>query len=174
MITDAHEPVDGFELTVRYDEPGETFSYNRLAHKFEYALTGAGDGSNFAPPRGYQDFLKIFLDGKSVDTTLPAECVPDEIDLPYDGFHDDNRLRIWQSANSYRAYGFVFGMGKICRRPDVCSTYRRTGSAGDKTQLRQETFSGISKQSEKRAARVRRHRNKVAAEQNNRIFQQLL
>ncbi len=115
LITDAPEPVDGFELTVIYDEPGEIFSYNRLAHKFEYALTKAGDGNAFAPPRGYRGFLKIFLDGKAVDTTLPAECVPEGSDLLYDGFYENNRLRIGQSANPFRAYAFVVWYGQIIK-----------------------------------------------------------
>jgi len=115
LITDAPEPVDGFELTVKYDEPGEIFSYNRLAYKFEYALTKFGDGNAFAPPRGYQGFLKIFLDGKAVDTALPAECVPEGGDLLYDGFYENNRLRIGQSANPFRAYAFVVWYGQIIK-----------------------------------------------------------
>ena len=115
LITDAPETINSFELTVKYDEPETTFSYNRLAHKFEYALTKFGDGGSFAPPRGYDGFLKIFLDGKGVDTTLPAECVPEGDDLLYDGFYENNRLRIGQSANSFRAYGFVVWYGQIIK-----------------------------------------------------------
>ena len=115
LITDAPEFIGGFELTVRYEEPEATFSYNQLAHKFEYALTKFGDGGSFAPARGYQGFLKIFLDGKAVDTTLPTECVPAPDDLLYDGFYENNRLRISQSANSYRAYAFVVWYGQIIK-----------------------------------------------------------
>lgn len=115
LITDAPETISGFELTVRYEEPEATFSYNRLAHKFEYALTKFGDGGSCAPARGYQDFLKIFLDGKAVDTTLPTECVPAQDDLLYDGFYENNRLRISQSANPYRAYAFVVWYGQIIK-----------------------------------------------------------
>lgn len=115
LITDAPETISGFELTVKYEEPEATFSYNRLAHKFEYALTKFGDSGGFAPPRGYQDFLKIFLDGKAVDTTLPAECAPEGCDLLYDGFYENNRLRIGQSANPYRTYAFVVWYGQIIK-----------------------------------------------------------
>ncbi len=115
LITDAPETVDGFELTVKYEEPETTLSYNRLAHKFEYALTKFGDGGSFAPARGYEEFLKIFLDGKSVDTTLPAECVPASDNLLYDGFYENNRLRIGQSANPYRAYAYVVWYGQIIK-----------------------------------------------------------
>ena len=115
LIRDAPETVEGFELTVKYDEPEETFSYNRLAHKFEHALTKSGDNHFFAAPRGYQDFLKIFLDGKVVDATLPAECVPIGDALLYDGFYENNRLRIGQSANPYRAYAFVVWFGQIIK-----------------------------------------------------------
>lgn len=94
LIADAPETINGFELTVKYEEPEATASYNQLAHKFEYALTKFGDGGSFAPPRGYENFLKIFLDGKAVDTTLPAECVPVGDALLYDGFYENNRLRI--------------------------------------------------------------------------------
>ena len=115
MITDAPEAISGFELTVRYEEPEATFSYNRLANKFEYALTKFGDGGSFAPARGYQDFLKIFLDGEAVDTTLPAECVPAQDDLLFDGFYENSRLRIGQSASPYRAYSFVVWYGQIIK-----------------------------------------------------------
>ncbi len=115
LIADAPDGIAGFELTARYEEPEATFSYNRLAHKFEYALTKFGDGGNFAPPRGYQDFLKIYLDGKAVDTTLPAECLPEGDDLLYDGFYENNRLRIVQAANPYRAYAFVVWYGQIIK-----------------------------------------------------------
>lgn len=115
LIVDAPETVKGFELTVKYDEPEETFSSNRLAHKFEYALTKFGDSGGFAVPHGYKDFLKIFLDGKEVDTTLPAECVPTGCDLIYDGFYENNRLRIGQSASRFRAYAFVVWYGQIIK-----------------------------------------------------------
>ncbi|MBC7901539.1 MAG: ATP-binding protein, partial [Saprospiraceae bacterium] len=115
LIADAPETINGFELTVKYEEPEATFSYNRLAHKFEYALTKFGDGGSFAPPRGYQGFLKIFLDGNAVDTTLPAECVPNGCDLLYDGFYENNRLRIGQSANPYRTYTFVVWYGQVIK-----------------------------------------------------------
>lgn len=115
MIADAPDGIDGFELAVRYEEPEATFSYNRLAHKFECALTKFGDGGSFAPARGYQNFLKIFLDGEAVDTTLPGECVPAQDDLLYDGFYENNRLRVGQSANPYRAYAFVVWYGQIIK-----------------------------------------------------------
>ncbi len=115
LIADTPEFISGFELTVKYEEPEATFSYNRLAHKLEYALTKFGDGGSFAPARGYQDFLKIFLDGKMVDTTLPAECIPEGDDLLYDGFYENNRLRIAQAANPYRAYAFVIWYGQIIK-----------------------------------------------------------
>lgn len=115
LIMDAPETVNGFELTVKYDEPETVASYNRLAHKFEYALTKFGDGGGFAPPRGYENFLKIFLNGKAIDATLPAECVPAGDDLLYDGFYENNRLRIGQSASPYRAYAYVVWYGQIIR-----------------------------------------------------------
>lgn len=115
LITDAPETVNGFELTVKYDEPETTASYNRFADKIEYALTKFGDGGGFAAPRGYEGFLKIFLDGKTVDATLPAECVPATSDLFYDGFYENNRLRIGQSASPYRTYAYVVWYGQIIR-----------------------------------------------------------
>ena len=115
LITDTSDSIDGFELTIKYDEAETTFSYNRLAHKFEYALTKFGDGCGFAPPRGYQNFLKILLDGKAVDTSLPAECVPEGGDLLFDGFYENNRLRIASSVSPYRASAFVVWYGQIIR-----------------------------------------------------------
>lgn len=115
LITDAPEAVNGFELNVKYDEPETTTSYNRLADKIEYALTKFGDGGGFAAARGYEGFLKIFLDGKTVDATLPGECVPAASDLFYDGFYENNRLRIGQSASHYRAYAYIVWYGQIIR-----------------------------------------------------------
>ena len=115
LITDAPETVSGFKLTVKYDEPEMTFSYNQLAHKFEYALTKFGDGGGFAPPCGYDGFLKVFLDGKFVDTTLPTECVPEGDNLLYDGFYESNRLRIGQATNPFRTYAFVVWYGQIIK-----------------------------------------------------------
>jgi hypothetical protein len=115
LIADAPENINGFELTVKYDEPEETFSYNRLAHKFEYALTEHGDNGGFAVPRGYKDFLKIFLDGEEVDASIPAECVPSGCDLLYDGFYENNRLRIGQTANPFRNHAYVIWYGQIIR-----------------------------------------------------------
>lgn len=115
LITDTPEFVGSFELTVEYDEPETTFSYNQFAHKFEYALTKFGDGNAFASPRGYRDFLKIFLDGKEVDTTLPAECVPDGDDLIFNGFYENNRLRIGQTASPFRNYAYIVWYGQIIK-----------------------------------------------------------
>ena len=115
LIADAPENINGFELTVKYDEPEETFSYNRLAHKFEYALTKHGDNNDFAVPRGYKDFLKIFLNGEEVDASVPAECVPAGCDLLYEGFYENNRLRIGQTASSFRHYGYVVWYGQIIK-----------------------------------------------------------
>ncbi|MGI8495415.1 MAG: ATP-binding protein [Pyrinomonadaceae bacterium] len=121
LITDAPDDIASFELTVRYEEPEATFSYNRLAHKFEYALTKFGDNNFFAAPRGYRDFLKIFLDGKEVNATLPAECVPEGCDLLYDGFYENNRLRIGQSASPFRSYAYVIWYGQIIRLDSLSS-----------------------------------------------------
>jgi len=115
LIEKSPEAVEGFELTVKYDEPEDTFSYNRLAHKFEYALTKFGDHNGFAPPRGYQNFLRVFLDGNEVDTSLPSECVPDGGDLLYDGLFENNRIRVGQTANPFRHYGYVVWYGQIIR-----------------------------------------------------------
>lgn len=115
LIAVAPENINGFELTVKYDEPEETFSYNRLAHKFEYALTKHGDSGGFAVPRGYQDFLKIFLDGEEVDASVPSECVPHGADLLYDGFYENNRLRIGQTASPFREYAYVVWYGQIIK-----------------------------------------------------------
>ena len=115
LIADTPDAISGFELVIKYVEPETTFSYNRIAHKFEYALTQSGDGNAFAPPRGYDGFLKIFLDGKAVDAMIPIECVSEGDDLLYDGFYENNRLRIGQSANPYRAYAFVVWYGQIIK-----------------------------------------------------------
>lgn len=144
LIRDAPETVEGFELTVKYDEPEETFSYNRLAHKFEYALTKSGDNHFFAAPRGYQDFLKIFLDGKVVDATLPAECVPKGNDLIYDGFYENNRLRIGQSASPFRAYAYVVWYGQIIRLDSPISFLLEVSAGSPVTPLA-PTRSGLIK-----------------------------
>lgn len=115
LITDAPETVNGFELTIKYNEPEDTFSYNRLAHKFEYALTKFSDNSSFAPPRGYENFLRVSLDGNEVDTSLPTECIPEDRDLLYDGFYENNRLRVGQTASSFRHYGYIVWYGQIIR-----------------------------------------------------------
>ena len=115
LITDAAEFISGFELTVKYDEPESSFSYNRLTHKFEYALTKLGDGGGFTPPRGYDGFLKVFLDGRAVDTSLPAECIPAAGDLLYDGFYENNWLRIGQTASPFRNYAYVVWYGQIIK-----------------------------------------------------------
>ena len=115
LIKDAPETVNGFELIIKYDEPENTFSYNRLAHKFEYALTKFSDNSSFAPPRGYENFLRVFLDENEVDTSLPTECVPEGRDLLYDNFYENNRLRVGQTPSSFRHYGYIVWYGQIIR-----------------------------------------------------------
>lgn len=115
LIADAPENFNGFELTVKYDEPEETFSYNRLAHKFECALTKHSDSNGFAVPRGYKNFLKILLDGEEVEASVPAECVPDGADLLYDGFYENNRLRIGQTASPFRNHAYVIWYGQIIK-----------------------------------------------------------
>ena len=115
LIADTPDAISGFELVIKYVEPDATFSYNRIAHKFEYALTQSGDGNAFAPPRGYDGFLKIFLDGKAVDTSIPTQCIPTGNGLLHDGFYENNRLRIGQSANSYRSNAFVVWYGQIIK-----------------------------------------------------------
>lgn len=118
LIEDAPAPpVDGFEITVEYDEPDDAQSYNQLAHKFEYALTKAGDGyGRHAAARGYDGFLEIYLDGSRVDASLPAECVRSGDDLLLDTTYESNRLRIGQSARGFGCcHAHVVWYGQIIR-----------------------------------------------------------
>lgn len=57
----------------------------------------------------------MFLDGSKVDISLPDECVPDGGDLLYDGFFEDNRIRIGRTASLFSHYGYVIWYGQIFR-----------------------------------------------------------
>lgn len=116
LITDAPRFVEGFEIVIKYEEPENTNSYNHLAYKFEYALTKAGEGAGkHAAARGYAGILSISLDGRAVDASLPAECVPTGENLLLDTFYQKNRLRIGQSARIYSCSACVVWYGQIIR-----------------------------------------------------------
>ncbi len=116
LITETPYFVEGFEIIVKYDEPETINSYQQLAYKFEYALTKAGDGSGkHAAARGYAVILSIFLDGRAIDASLPAECVPTGENLILDTVYQNNRLRIRQSAQIYSCSAYINWYGQIIK-----------------------------------------------------------
>lgn len=115
LIEDAPLPVDGFEIVVKYNEPETTTSHQQFAHKFEYALTTAGDNGRRAAPRGFEDFLKVFLDGREVDASIPKVFTPSGENLVVDTFYQENRLRIGQSLHDFSDYGYIVWYGQIIK-----------------------------------------------------------
>lgn len=115
LIEDEPLYVDGFEIIIKYIEPETTTCHQQLAHKFEYALTTAGDNGCRAASRGYQGFLKVFLDGREVDASIPKEFTPSGENLVIDTFYQGNRLRIGQSLHDFSDYGYVVWYGQIIK-----------------------------------------------------------
>ena len=106
---------DGFELIISYQEPETISSFEQLANKFEIALTKVVDSGGYAAPRGYENYLRVFLNGKAVDTSIPAKCVPAGANLIIDTAYEGNRLRIGQSLHDFSDHGYVVWYGQIIK-----------------------------------------------------------
>lgn len=115
LIEDAPRFVDGFEIVIKTSEPETLASHGHLAHKFEYALTTAGDHGRWAAPRGCQGFLKVFLDGREVDASIPKQFTPSGENLVIETSYQGNRLKIGQSFHDFAEYGYVVWYGQIIK-----------------------------------------------------------